>query len=82
MGDFRNKQQKEAEQALIGSMQARLEAARPKHEPPRCKCGLTPQQVPAMWVINSDKPQEQPDFRCPTCLPANLAEVVAKPIGG
>jgi hypothetical protein len=82
MGDLRNKQRKDIERAMIRSMQARLDAARLKPVPPRCKCGLTPQQAPTMWVINSDKCWEQADFRCPACLPADLAKVAGAPNGG
>jgi hypothetical protein len=72
MGDLRNKRRKEAEQARVRAMQAKVDARHPKTLPPRCRCGLTPQQVPVMWLINGADRWSLPDFRCPDCLPANL----------
>jgi hypothetical protein len=82
MGDLRNKQRKELEQARIRAMQAKMDARHPKPLPPRCRCGLTPQEVPVMWVITGRDRWATLDYRCPVCLPADLAEVVGKPNGG
>ena len=71
MGDLRNKQRKDAERALIRTMQARLDAARPKPEFPRCQCGKTYNEVPAMWMVHREW-SEPVKFYCPDCLPANL----------
>ena len=72
MADLRNKQRKDIERTMIRSMQARLDAARPKPVAPRCKCGLTPQEVSAMWVISGHDRWAPVKFYCPACLPEEL----------
>ena len=72
MGDLRNKAYKEEEQARIRAMQAKMDARHPKLLPPRCRCGLSPHEVPAMWVINGADRWAPPDYRCPACLPVEL----------
>jgi hypothetical protein len=76
MGDLRNKAAKEAELARVRAMQAKMDARHPKLPPPRCKCGLTPQEVPAMWVINASDRWAPPEFRCPACLPPDLIKLL------
>ena len=70
MGDLRDKAVKEAGTARIREMQQRMEA-RPKPEPPRCQCGLTWHQVPAMWAHQADR-WSTVRFYCPACLPTHL----------
>jgi hypothetical protein len=77
MGDLRNKQRKEIEQERIRLMQAEMASRHPPPSPPRCRCDLTPPEVPAMWVINGDERWAPPDFRCPACLPAELKGLLA-----
>jgi hypothetical protein len=79
MGDLRNKQRKEAEAARVSAMQAKMDTRHPKLPPPCCRCGLSPQQVTAMWIINGQDRWAVPDYRCPACLPADLRDVVEVP---
>jgi hypothetical protein len=72
MGELRNKQHKEAEWARIREMQAKLDAAHPKPKLPRCQCGKSYYEVPAMWVVHIGHAGPV-KFYCPDCLPICIA---------
>jgi hypothetical protein len=74
MGDLRNKAAKEAELARVRAVQTQMDARHPKLPPLCCRCGLTPQEVPAMWVINAHDRWSPADYRCPACLPGELRD--------
>jgi hypothetical protein len=80
MGDLRNKQRKEAEAASVRAMQAKMDARHPKLAPPRCRCGLTAQEAPALWVINGADRWAAPDYRCTACLPVELLGLLERTI--
>ena len=71
MGDLRNKIRKQERDAAIRAMQKPRADQQSTHEPPRCQCGLTWHEVPAMWAYQADR-WSAVRFYCPACLPAEL----------
>jgi len=64
-----------ARKALIDSRMAKERARQAGELPlPRCLCGLTWHEVPAMWDVSgyTGKRGAKPDFRCAGCLPIEL----------
>ena len=71
MGDLRNKRRKQEREEALRQIQASRNPKPPSGEPPRCQCGLTPDQVPAMWAYQADR-WSAVQFYCPACLPDKL----------
>ena len=73
---FRQALSSSTDAARIRKMQAEMDAARPKAKLPRCQCGLTWHEVPAMWAVHG-KRFEPVKFYCQSCLPAHLLSLAS-----